>query len=273
MNGKIKNKAGKMLYSLMALSLILAAGCGGGGGDGGSVGASGGQGTGGAIEVNPEPTRNVKAIKLGEAEKFAILAYSNITSIPNSSITGKIGLMPGTRDAIAIDPSKEVAGGPDDMYGSDDETVPINLLTNAKLDMISAYNDTAIRKVDDNKTGTFSGKLGGQVLPPGTYKWNSGVNATSEYTLQGSANDVWIFQVAGELNISPNVKVKLTGGAHPRHVFWQVTGPVTLGAGSYTVGTILALPSITLKTGAALKGRAFVKNGKVVLEQASIALP
>lgn len=286
MNGKIKHKATTMLYAVMTASLILA-GCGGGGGGGGatgsntietggtgSTGGTGGTGgTDGTGGETPGPTRNVKAIKLGEAEKFAILAYSSVTSVPNSSISGKIGLMPGTREAIAVDPAKEIAGGPDDMIGSDDETVPINFLTNAKLDMISAYNESAIRKVDDGKTGSFQGKIGGKVLPPGTYKWNSAVNIASDYTLEGSSNDVWIFQVAGELNVAQNVKMILAGGAHPQHIFWQVTGPVTLGANSFTAGTIIALPSITMKAGSTLKGRAFAKNGKVSLEQATIARP
>lgn len=266
MKGTIKKRTASMLSMVMALSLILAAGCGSSGGGGDSSGTS-------AVETTPEPSRNVKGIKLGDADKFAILAYSSITSIPNSSITGKIGLMPGTREAIAIDPSKEVAGGPDDMYGSDDETVPINLLTNAKLDMISAYNETAIRKADANKVGTYQGKLGGKVLPPGIYKWSSAVNITADYTLDGSASDAWIFQVNGELNVGANVKMNLVGGANAHNIIWQVTGPVTLGANSFTAGTIIALPSITMKSQSVLKGRAFAKNGKVVLEQATVSRP
>lgn len=159
------------------------------------------------------------------------------------------------------------------MYGSDDETVPINLLTNAKLDMISAYNETAIRKADSNKIGTYQGKLGGKVLPPGTYKWSSAVNITEDYTLEGTVDDVWIFQVAGELTVAPNVKMNLVGGVHPHNIIWQVTGPVTLGANSFTAGTIIALPSITMKSQSVLKGRAFAKNGKVVLEQATVTRP
>jgi hypothetical protein len=266
-NGKIKNGA-------IALMLILAAACGGGGSGGGAgTSPANGNGNGNGGTVDPEPNRNVNAIKLGEAEKFAILAYSSITSVPNSLVTGKIGLMPGARAAIAIDPSKEVAGGPSDMIGSDDDTVPINFLTNAKLDMISAYNESAIRKADVNKIGAFQGKIGGQTLPPGTYKWTGAVNMATNYKIQGSANDVWIFQIQGELNIAPNVKVELVGGALPQNIFWQVTGPVTLGANSYTVGTIIALPSITLKPQAVLKGRAFAKNGKVTLEQATVTRP
>ena len=45
----------------------------------------------------------------------------------------------------------------------------------------------------------------------------------------------------------------LAGGAQAKNIFWQVATSATLGTNSIFKGTILALQSITLDTGAAYK--------------------
>ena len=46
----------------------------------------------------------------------------------------------------------------------------------------------------------------------------------------------------------------------------------TLGTGSTFVGNVLALTSITVTTGAALRGRALARNGAVTLDTNSVNL-
>jgi serine protease AprX len=49
-------------------------------------------------------------------------------------------------------------------------------------------------------------------------------------------------------------------------VFWQVGSSATLGTGTAWVGTILALTSITVTTGASIDGAALARNGAVTLD-------
>ena len=62
---------------------------------------------------------NVKAVNLRLSENFAVFANTSISSIPNSVITGKVGLRPGVRALIGLDPI-EVVGGLSEIYAGDD---------------------------------------------------------------------------------------------------------------------------------------------------------
>ena len=53
-------------------------------------------------------------------------------------------------------------------------------------------------------------------------------NATN-VTLNGSATDIWIFQIAQDLTVASATNVLLGGGALAKNVIWQVSGHVELG--------------------------------------------
>jgi hypothetical protein len=86
-----------------------------------------------------------------------------------------------------------------------------------------AYADAAGRK-NPRAIELGGGNIGGKVLLPGLYKWSSNVIIPANVTLSGSENAVWIFQIAGNLNIWSGKKVILSGGALPKNIFWQVAG-------------------------------------------------
>ena len=44
------------------------------------------------------------------------------------------------------------------------------------------------------------------ILGAGVYKWSGGVSIPQDLTLAGSANDVWIFEIAQDLTLFGNVK-------------------------------------------------------------------
>jgi hypothetical protein len=67
--------------------------------------------------------------------------------------------------------------------------------------------------------------------------------------------------------------VSLVNGATWCNVFWQVGSSATLGTNSTFVGTIMALTSDTLTTGATLMGRALARNGAVTLDTNTITQP
>lgn len=98
-------------------------------------------------------------------------------------------------------------------------------------------------------------------LAPGLYKWSSVLSIpTIGVTLSGSSTDVWIFQIARNLNVGNGAIVTLSGGAQARNVFWQVAGQATLGTTSDFKGVILCQTAIVLNTGAMLTGRALAQT-------------
>jgi tetrahydromethanopterin S-methyltransferase subunit B len=91
-------------------------------------------------------------------------------------------------------------------------------------------------------------------------------------TLTGSATDVWIFQIAQNLDLSSATQVILSGNAQPRNIFWIVTGQTTLGTTSVMNGNILCATAIVLQTGATLNGRALAQTA-VTLDASTIVVP
>jgi hypothetical protein len=135
-----------------------------------------------------------------------------------------------------------------------------------------AYDDAAARR-----TGVVgvAGDLGGQTLGPGLYKSTSTLAITGDLTLdgRGNPNAVFIFQIASGLTVNSTSGIVLSGGAQASNVFWQVGSSATLGVGSAFKGTILALTSISIATGATLDGRALAQHGAVTLQFNAIAAP
>ena len=103
------------------------------------------------------------------------------------------------------------------------------LLTTAVSDMETAYTDAAGRTLP-TATELGAGNISGLTIASGLYKWGTDVAINTDVTLSGSATDVWIFQIAGNLNIASagnlgsGIKVLLSGGAKASNIFWQVGG-------------------------------------------------
>jgi hypothetical protein len=136
--------------------------------------------------------------------------------------------------------------------------------------MQNAYTDAAGRAAGVTELG--AGNIGGLTLVPGVYKWSTNVTIPTDVTLSGGTNDVWIFQIAGNLDISSATKVVLSGGAQASNIFWQVAGQTTLGTTAVFNGNILDQTSIVLNTGATLNGRALAQAA-VTLDSNTVTVP
>ena len=216
----------------------------------------------GSATVNVSAGSTLAAVNLGAAGNYVILAKSQISTVPTSAITGHIGLSPAAASFItgfslslpaggAFATSSQVTGN---IYASDYASpTPVDLTT-AIGDMLTAYTDAAGRPTPDF-TELGSGNIGGLTLPPGLYKWSNTVTIPSSVTLNGSATDVWIFQIAGGITQASATNVTLTGGAKAKNVFWQVFGVVSIGTTAHMEGVILSQTSITLGTGASANSR------------------
>ena len=146
-----------------------------------------------------------------------------------------------------------------------------NTLTSAISDMELAYEDAASR-VSPNATELGAGEIGGLTLSPGLYKWTSNLSISTTLTLDGGPDDVWIFQVSGNLLQASTVEMKLQGGALAKNVFWQVAGEVTLGTCGHFEGIVLSKTLIAIQTGTSVTGRLFAQTA-VTLQMNAITAP
>ena len=219
------------------------------------------------------PTTGQAPVSLGTAGAFAILTKTGITDVYASSITGAVGTSPITGAALLLRCS-EVSG----MVYTVDAAGPLpcsitspTLLTAAIGDMGLAYTDAAGRLIPDF-TELGAGEIGGLTLAPGLYKWGSGVSISTNVTLLGGPNDVWIFQIAGTLKQASATRVTLAGGAVPKNIFWQAGGVVSIGTTAHFEGVLLAKTMIAVKTGASANSRLFAQTA-VTLQQNAITEP
>jgi hypothetical protein len=210
---------------------------------------------------------------LGAAGSFAILSQSGITDVAASAITGDVGASPITGAAILLS-CPEVTGT---IYSVDAAgpmpCVVTNaaLLTTAVADMQTLYTDLAGRTLPDF-VELGAGEIGGLTLVPGLYKWGTGVLISSNVTLSGGPNDVFIFQIAGTLTQASATMVTLTGGVLAKNVFWQVAGASTIGTTAHFEGILLDQTSIAVNTGASVTGRLFAQTA-VTLQQNVVTQP
>jgi hypothetical protein len=216
-------------------------------------------------------------VDLRTAGDYVILANSAISTQPTSDVTGNLGLSAAasyiTGFSLIADPtnqfstSSQVIGK---VYAFDYKPPTPTNLTSAITDMMVAFADAAGRAPDF--IGLGAGNIGGKTLPPGVYKWGTGLLIPTSITLKGSATDVWIFEIAQGLTISNGVKVLLAGGALPKNIFWQVGSAATLGTTSHCEGVILAKASIALATGASINGRLMAQTA-VTIDSSKIVEP
>ena len=214
-------------------------------------------------------TSMLAAVSLGTAADYAILAKTAISNVPTSAITGDLGLSPAAQSfitgftltaATGYATATEVTGK---VYAADQASpTPINLTT-AVSNMQTAYTDAAGRSTPDF-VELGAGDLSGLTLTAGLYKWTSTVTVPTNITLSGGANDIWIFQISGDLTVSSAKNMILTGGAQAKNIFWQVAGQATFGSNSHVEGNILSMTGITLQTGASLNGRALAQTAVVL---------
>jgi len=157
------------------------------------------------------------------------------------------------------------------VYASDYTPPTPTIMTTVVSDMETAYTDAAGRTTPDY-TELGTGEIGGLTLAPGLYKWGTGVSISTDVTISGSSSDVWIFQIAQDLDLANGKEVHLSGGAMADNIFWQVAGQTTLGTTSVLEGNVLCQTAIVLNTGATLNGRALAQTA-VTLDANAVNLP
>ncbi|MDP9001286.1 MAG: ice-binding family protein [Myxococcota bacterium] len=232
----------------------------GGTASGSSTSSGGGSGGGSPHDGGAGPCTS-PAVNVLSAANFAVLAGSTVTNVGMTTVTGDLGVSPGT--AVTGFPPGTSTG----MVRTD------AVSAQAAADLTTAYNDAAGRTLCPV---SVAGNLGGQTLAPGLYKSTSSLEISSgDLTLdaQGDAAAVWIFQIASTLTTTSGRKIVLAGGAQAKNIFWQVGTAASIGTTSVIQGTIMADQAITMATGATLNGRALAHSGAVALDTNAIVKP
>jgi len=208
-----------------------------------------------------------------------ILAKSGISTVTTSAVTGNIGVSP--IDSTMITGFSLTLAGPGTFSTSSqligmayaaDYTSPTDTnLTTAVGNMETAFTDAAGRPTPDF-TEHGAGDISGLTMVPGLYKWGTGLLISTNITLAGGPNDVWIFQIGEGITQESGAKVVLSGGALAKNIFWQTAGAVTLGTGAHLEGIVLSKTEITLATGATVNGR-LLSQTAVTLDASTVTQP
>ncbi|KAJ7904024.1 hypothetical protein B0H13DRAFT_2511385 [Mycena leptocephala] len=156
----------------------------------------------------------------GTAGNFAILAKTGVSSVPNSAVSGNVGVSPAT----------------------------ITSVTGFSLVQDVSTQFWTSTQAGPRFRGIKGGSHWGSILTPGLYKWTTAVTISTDITIAGGPADTWIFQISGTLTQAPNMHITLTGGALSSNIIWVVAGTVAVGANAVFEGNILAQTDVVMGT-------------------------
>lgn len=199
---------------------------------------------------------------VAQLSSFAVLGGSTVTNTSTPTVvTGNLGVSPGS--AVTGFPPGIVVGGT--IHAAD------AVAAQAQVELTTVYNNLVNTACNTDLTGQ---DLGGKTLTPGVYCFSSTAQLTGTLTLdaQGNPNAVFIFKIGSSLTTASASSVLLINSGSSCGVFWQVGSSAILGTGTTLAGSIVALQSITLNTGASVSGRALARNGAVTLDNSNVTV-
>ena len=170
-------------------------------------------------------------VDLGTGANFVIFSNTAVTSVFPSDVKGNIGTA-GTGSNTTITCPEVTAGGRVFTVDATFADAVCNTIDGpgvgvAAGHVAAATTDAKGRTIPDSvddQTG-LAGNISGLTLAPGLYKWNTGVLIDlTGITITGSADDVWIFQISGNLTVNNGAIITLGGAAQAKNIFWQVGG-------------------------------------------------
>ena len=201
------------------------------------------------------------SLALGQLSTFSVLGGSTVTSTNATAVTGNLGVSPGT--AVTGFPPGSVSG-----------TIHAGNSTaaQAQSELTTLYNQLAATTCTVDLTGQ---NLGGLILTPGVYCFNTSAQLTGTLTLnaQNNPNAIFIFKIGSTLTTASGSLVqRINSTSNCGGVSWQVGSSATLGTGTSFIGSIVALTSITLNTNAGVNGKILARNGAVTLDTNAVSL-
>ena len=201
-------------------------------------------------------------IPLGEAENVAVLGDSTVTNAGPTIVTGNVALS---------SPGVSVTGFPPGTILDGSIHIGDALANQAHADAATAYAQLAGETLTTDLSGM---NLGGMILTPGIYHFDTAAQLTGTLTLDtgGDPNATFHFQIGTTLTTDPGSMITLLNGSST-NIFWQVGTSATIGVDSVLYGNILADQSITVNSGATIIGRLIAINAAVTLDTNIINAP
>lgn len=188
---------------------------------------------------------------LGTSAEFTVLAGSEVTNTGASLLPGSLGVSPGSAFTGF---TAEMIGGA--THSNDAVAITAKGAVGTAADALMAVPSYNIGLAD----------MDGKVFLAGSYSSPSSLLNGGTITLNGDADDVFIFTAVSTLTMGAGSTVVLTGDVQECNVFWRLGSAGTLGAGSHIVGTVIARSSVSAVTGATIAGRLFAQDAAVTLQ-------
>lgn len=259
-----------IIYSLILLVFVFATGC-----NKENLNPSPNPATTSNLAINDVVSDiDVAPINLGSAGNFTILTKTGISTTGTTSITGNIGVSPISAAAITgfglkMDASNQFSLTPivtGNVYAANYAAPTPSKMTTAVSDMETAFTKANGLKSPAPIVNLYAGNVSGRTLAPGVYKWTTGVLISNVgVTLNGAADDVWVFQIAQNLTVNNAAIITLKGGAQAKNIFWVVSGKATLGTTVNFSGIILSKTLISLNTGAKVTGKLLAQTAVTLI--------
>jgi hypothetical protein len=217
-------------------------------------------------------------VNLLSTASFVILSGAAITTTGGGIINGDVGASPIAGSAIGVT-CAQVNGT---IYAVDASGPPCAMIAPALL--LAAKNDLTTAMIaaagrtpvptDPDHLNPNGGNIGGLNLTPGIYKFTGTASITgADVFLTGGPDDVWIFQIAADLQVGSMRNIILAGGAQARNVFWQVGTSANIGTFAVFKGTIMSNQGIVMMTSSTLEGRALAFTAGITYNGNSGNLP
>jgi Ice-binding-like/PEP-CTERM motif len=214
------------------------------------------------------------------AGQFAVLGASTVTNTGPTTLSGSLGLSPGTSiTGFFGTTANEGPGLINAGTGTVQQTNPV--AAQALLDAASAFGIAASALPVIDLTGDTLGVGLANNLSPGNYKFTSSASTNSAGTLilnaGGNNNASWVFQIGSTLVTGSASSVEVVGllsAPFTGAITWEVGSSATFGTTTAWLGTTIAQISDTLNTGATIGcGRVIALTGAVTLDTNVINTP
>lgn len=217
------------------------------------------------LQIATAPNASAGSLLGNELLSFAVLGASTVTNTGNTTLTGNLGVYPGTAITgfVGTSPSQS----PGTFTGADHQGDAFAGLANTQLATAMGY----LAALSSVATTITDGNLNGLSLGPGVYSVpdRAGGNLTTTLTLDGSggaANGGWVFLMPARLITGSSSSVVVSSLGSDAAVYWLVGSSATLGSFSTFAGNILAAASIGMTDSVTLGcGRALARDAAVTL--------
>jgi hypothetical protein len=194
----------------------------------------------------------IPPILLGTAGGFTVLGASAVTNTGPSILPADLGVSPGS-SLTGWAPPGTVLGA---THATD------GVASQAQLDVTTAANQ--LMGLSSYDVGPSD--LNGLTFVAGAYSSASSLLNTGTITLQGDADDIFVFTAVSSLTTGSASKVAFIGAVQACNVYWRIGSDATLGTNSDFTGTVIAQQSITAKTSATIDGRLFAQVAGIALD-------